>query len=374
MSRTVVITSNTSWYLLKFRKGTILRLLAEGYRVVCLAPEDPYSAKLEELGAEFIAVPLEGKSIGLVRELKSLLAIYSIVRKLNPAFVYNHTIKMNLYVGLSCRLLGIPYSNNVSGLGTVFLHKGLAYRLAQKLYGLTNGGAQTVFFQNEEDRDTFLDLKLVAENKTVLLPGSGIDLKAYAFSPVPEAKPLTFIMIARLIADKGVREYVDAARVVSATGAAGATDVTDEKPRFILVGPGGISNASAIGDDEAARWNTEGVVEYVGNQDDVIPWIEQSHVLVLPSYREGMPRTVLEAASIGRPAIVTDVPGCRQSVVEGETGWYCEVRDVESLAASMLHVLDMPFEEFEQFGLRARHRVEEEFSEELVISRYLECL
>ena len=231
MNSTVVITSNTSWYLLKFRKGTILRLLAKGYRVVCLAPLDPYSEKLEDLGAEFISVPLEGKSVGPVREFKSLLAIYFIVRKLKPAFVYNHTIKMNLYVGLSCRLLGVPYSNNVSGLGTVFLHKGLAYYLAQKLYGFTNGGAQTVFFQNEEDRNTFLDLGLVVEDKTALLPGSGIDLKAYAFKPIPEAKPFVFIMIARLIADKGVREYVDAARTVRA-GAAG------EKPRFILVGPG----------------------------------------------------------------------------------------------------------------------------------------
>jgi glycosyltransferase involved in cell wall biosynthesis len=368
MARTVLITSNTSWYLLKFRKGTIQRLLAEGYHVVCLAPEDAYSVKLEELGAEFIAVPLEGKSIGPLLELKSLLAIYCIVRKLKPAFVYNHTIKMNLYVGLSCRLLDVPYSNNVSGLGTVFLHKGLAYRLAQKLYGYTNSGAKTVFLQNEEDRDTFLELKLVTEDKAVLLPGSGIDLNAYAFSPVPETKPFTFIMIARLIADKGVREYVDAARTVI------AVCTTDENLRFILVGPGGISNASAIGDDEVARWNTQGVVEYVGNQDDVIPWIEQSHVLVLPSYREGMPRTVLEAASIGRPAIVTDVPGCRQSVVDGETGWYCEVRDVESLAVSMLRVVDLPREELERFGVRARHRVEERFSEELVISRYLECL
>ena len=116
------------------------------------------------------------------------------------------------------------------------------------------------------------------------------------------------------------------------------------------------------------------MIEYVGNQDEVIPWIEQTHVLVLPSYREGMPRTVLEAASIGRPAIVTNVPGCRQSVANGETGWYCEVRNAQSLAMAMLHVLELPFRELEKFGLRARRRVEEKFSEELVISRYLECL
>jgi glycosyltransferase involved in cell wall biosynthesis len=365
MDGAVVITSNTSWYLLKFRKGTILQLLASGYRVVCLAPRDSYSSKLEALHVEFLPLPLEGKSINPAQELRSLSFIYSAIKQLRPAFVFNHTIKLNLYVGLSCRLLDIPYSNNVSGLGTAFLHEGLAYKLARKLYGLTNSGARTVFFQNEEDRDVFLKLGLVGEGTIALLPGSGIDLDAYAFTTFPKSRPLVFLMIARLIADKGVREFVNAARIVSAAG---------ENARFILVGPGGISNKSAISDAEVEGWVTEGVIEYVGNQDDVIPWLEQSHVLVLPSYREGMPRTVLEAASIGRPAIVSDVPGCRQSVVDGETGWYCQVRDADSLSERMLHVLKLSCEELEQFGLRARKRVEEKFSEKLVIDRYLECL
>ena len=365
MNKLVVITANTSWYLFNFRKGTIVGLLANGYRVVCMAPEDSYSARLESMGAEFVALPLEGKSTNLATELKSLISIYLIIKRLKPAFVFNHTIKMNVYVGLSCRLLDVPYSNNVSGLGTVFLHKGLAYGLAQKLYRLANSSAQTVFFQNVEDKDTFLELGLVTEAKIVVLPGSGIDVEAFAFTQIPKRRPLVFIMIARLIADKGVREFVDAARQVSASGATA---------RFVLVGPGGISNTSAISDDEVEGWNTEGVIEYVGEQGDVIPWIEEAHVLVLPSYREGMPRTVLEGASMGRPAIVTDVPGCRQSVVDGETGWYCEVRSAESLAARMLQVIQLPAEELEKFGFRARKRAEQVFSEELVIGRYLECL
>jgi glycosyltransferase involved in cell wall biosynthesis len=365
MSKSVAITANTSWYLFNFRKGTIQCLLASGYQVVCIAPEDSFSVRLEGLGAKFVALPLEGKSTNPASELKSLISIYSIIKRLKPAFVFNHTIKMNLYVGLSCRLLGVSYSNNVSGLGTVFLHKGLAYGAAQKLYKLANSGAQTVFFQNEEDKDTFLELGLVTEAKIVLLPGSGIDVEAFAFTQFPKTRPLVFIMIARLIADKGVREFVDAARKVRAAGA---------RARFVLVGPNGISNKSAISDDEVEGWNAEGVIEYVGEQRDVIPWIEKAHVLVLPSYREGMPRTVLEAASIGRPAIVTDVPGCRQSVVDGVTGWYCEVRNAESLTARMLHVIQLPAEELEKFGYGARKRAEQVFSEKLVIGRYLACL
>lgn len=364
MKGTVVLSANTSWYLFNFRKGTILRLIAEDYRVVCLAPRDSYSERLEELAAEFSETPLDEDSVRPLHELKSLLAIFVTVWKLKPDFVFNFTIKMNLYMGLSCRVLGIPYSNNVSGLGTVFLHQGLTYKLAKKLYGPANNGAQTVFFQNDEDKQTFIDLGLVADQRSVLLPGSGIDLKHFSYTRLPKTEPFTFIMIARLIADKGVREYIDAARIVNAHAYA----------RFILVGPSGVCNTSAITDDEIAQWRKEGVVEYVGNQDEVIPWIRQARVLVLPSYREGMPRAVLEAASIGRPAIVTDVPGCRQSIEAGVSGWLCKLRDARDLSRVMQSVMALPADVLQSFADAARSRVENEFSETRVIEAYMACL
>jgi len=366
MTQPVVLVSNTAWYLYNFRRGTLAELVAQGHRVVALAPPDRYADKLvEELGVEFVPLRLDGKGTGPVGEARSLLALWSLLRRLRPAFVFNFTVKANIYSGLVCRLLRIPYANNVSGLGTAFLYDTWLYRRVRSLYAFANRGAERVFFQNEEDLRTFQATGLLKDTPTVLLPGSGMDTVRFPFSALPSEGPFTFVMVARLIGDKGVREYV-----------AAAAQVAHRHPdvRFLLIGPQGVSNSSAIQPEEVERWREVGVVEYLGEQDDVRPWLARSHVLVLPSYREGMPRTVLEAASMGRPAIVTDVPGCRQAVVDGETGWLCQVRDAASLAACMTACLDMSSDQLAEAGRAARRRIENEFDERIVIQAALDCL
>ncbi len=363
---TVFLTSNTSWYLYNFRKNTIFALKERGYRVVCLSPTDDFSHRLvDELGAEHIALPLEGKSTGLVRELRSLQFIWRCLRRYRPDFVFNFTVKMNIYCGLVCGFLRIPFANNISGLGTAFIHDSWLFRRVRQIYGVVNGKARTLFFQNEEDLSVFRSTGLLADSPYALLPGSGVDLERFRLAPFPADGPFTFLMIARLLGDKGVREFAEAARGVRQQGI---------NARFILVGPLGVSNRTAIPKAEVEAWQQEGVLEYVGETDDVRPWIQQCHVLVLPSYREGMPRTVLEAAAIGRPAIVTDVPGCRQAIEPGVTGWLCEVRSAESLAAQMRCVAQLPWEQLLEAGQAARLRMEREFSEDIVVNAYLHCL
>ncbi|MDZ7852010.1 MAG: glycosyltransferase family 4 protein [Halomonas sp.] len=366
----VVLVANTSWYLYNFRRGTVQALRDAGYRVIGLAPEDDYAARLvEELGIEHMALPMEGKSTRLVGEGKSLLALANTLRRLKPAFVFNFTVKANIYSGLACRALGIPYANNVSGLGTAFLHDSWLFRRVRALYGFVNRGARRVFFQNQEDHDLFQAHGLLKNTPTMVLPGSGMDTTRFAFSPLPgggtEAGPFTFVMIARLLGDKGVREYVQAAEQVRAQ---------HPETRFMLIGPHGASNRTAITEDEVREWQTAGVIDYLGEQGDVRPFIEQAQVLVLPSYREGMPRTVLEAAAMGRPAIVSDVPGCRHAIVPGVTGWLCEVKSADSLAERMRACIEMPSEQLQQAGTAARQRIEEEFDERIVIEAALECL
>jgi len=362
----IVLISNTAWYLYNFRRGTIAAFVESGRPVVAMAPPDRYADKLvEELGVTFVPLRLDGKGTRLAGEARSVLHLFGALRRLQPAFVFNFTVKVNIYSGLACRLLGIPYANNVSGLGTAFIHDSWLYRRVRSLYGFVNRGAHCVFFQNQEDMALFRDRGLLKDTPTVLLPGSGMDTARFAFQALPEGVDFTFVMVARLIADKGVREYVVAAERVA---------LTHPGTRFVLIGPQGVSNSSASDDAEVAEWRRTGVVEYVGEQDDVCPWLAKSHVLVLPSYREGMPRTVLEAASMGRPAIVTDVPGCRQAVVDGETGWLCQVRDAESLAACMSACLDMSSDQLAEAGRAARRRIENEFDERIVIQAALDCL
>ena len=362
----VVLVSNTSWYLYNFRRGTIEALRVGGYRVVALAPEDAYSWRLvEELGIEHLPLPMEGKGTRLLGESNSLLTLASLLRRLKPAFVFNFTVKANIYSGLACRMLGIPYANNISGLGTAFLHDSWLFRRVRSLYGVANHGARRVFFQNQEDHDLFLSLGLLRATPTTVLPGSGIDTSRFPFSALPEPHPFTFVMIARLLGDKGVREYVQAAGQVRAA---------HPDCRFLLIGPHGASNCSAITEAEVQGWQTAGVIEVLGEQGDVRPFLEQSHVLVLPSYREGMPRTVLEAAAMGRPAIVSDVPGCRQAIVDGNTGWLCEVKSADSLARCMATCIAMPQEKLQAAGKAARARIEQEFDERIVVEAALGCL
>nr|WP_269802603.1 glycosyltransferase family 4 protein [Marinobacter sp. G11] len=362
----VFLTSNTSWYLYNFRASTIQALLAQGNRVICLSPPDDFSQRLvDELGAEHIALPLDGKSTGAVQELRSLRFIWAVMRRYRPDFVFNFTVKMNIYCGLVCALQKIPFANNISGLGTAFIHDSWLFRRVRQVYGLVNRRARRLFFQNEEDLSVFRDKGLLGDTPYTLLPGSGVDLQRFQASPLPEGGPFTFIMIARLLGDKGVREYAEACRQLKAEG----LDV-----RCLLVGPLGVSNRTAISEEEVRQWQAEGIVEYPGATDDVRPLIEQAHVLVLPSYREGMPRTVLEAAAMGRPAIVTDVPGCRHAIEPEVTGWLCEVRSAESLAGVMRRVLGMDAAEVQSAGEAARGRMEERFSEDLVVGAYLGCL
>ncbi len=366
MSRSVVFTSNTAWFLFNFRKKAISTLVGQGYRVICIAPEDAYARRIvSELGAEFMAVPMEGKSVGLVKESACIWTLYRLIRRLQPTIVFNSTIKMNVYGGLCCWFLGIPFANNISGLGTAFIHDSWLFRRVRQLYGMVNRRARHLFFQNEEDLEVFRSSGILGDTPYTLLPGSGVDLQHFSPSPLPAGNTAIFLMIARLLGDKGVREYATAASALREQGVNG---------RCLLLGQLGVSNRTAITEEEVAVWQSEGLIEYLGETDDVRPYIQRADTLVLPSYREGMPRTVLEAAAMGRPAIVTDVPGCRHAIEPGVTGWLCEARNSESLAAQMRRFVEMEPAHRQAAGDAARQRMEAYFSEDVVVQAYLDCL
>lgn len=333
--------------------------------MVCLSPQDNYSERLAEMGAEHIALPLDGKSTGILQELRSFRFIWQFMRRHNPDFAFNFTVKMNIYSGLVCALLQIHFANNISGLGTAFIHDSWLFRRVRQVYGLVNRRAERLFFQNEEDLEVFRDSGLLGNTSVILLPGSGVDLQRFKQSKLPLEKPITFIMIARLLGDKGVREYAAAASMLGKWGI---------EARCLLLGQLGASNRTAISSEEVLAWQAEGLIDYLGETDDVRGHIARAHVLVLPSYREGMPRTVLEAAAMGRPAIVTDVPGCRHAIEPGVTGWLCKARDSESLAEQMCNVAKMERAELQMAGDAARRRMEGNFSEQVVVDAYLKCL
>ncbi|QQG27309.1 glycosyltransferase family 4 protein [Pectobacterium carotovorum] len=365
--KTIVLTANTSWYLYNFRRSTIKKLIDLGYRVICVSPVDSYSERFSSLGAEFRELKINGKSISIKTEFFTFINLYFLLKKIKPFFVYNFTIKLNIYSGLACQVIGLPYANNVSGLGTAFMHDGVRYKLARHLYGVSNKTALEIFFQNDDDMQFAISNGLANKHNSTLLPGSGVNVNDFSYQRkvISSGKGLCFLMIARVIADKGVREFV---------GAAGYIKSKYPNCRFVLVGDCNSNNKTSFSKETINEWRNQGVVEIVGHRDDIKNWIYTSDIVVLPSYREGMPRTILEAASCGRPAIVSDVPGCRQAVVNNETGWLCEPHSVQSLASCIEHCLRLKEEDIIKFGHNARKHAEIFFSEEIVINKTTKVL
>lgn len=365
MRERIVLAANSSWNIVNFRSGLIQALKEHGYTPVIVAPHDPPAEeRLQQLDVERIVVPIDRSGLNPLADLRLLREYRRILKQRCPAAFLGFTIKPNIYGCIAARSLGIPGIANISGLGTVFIKRGPLLALVTALYRFALARAAVVFFQNPDDLALFVGRKMVRPDQAVLLPGSGVDLERYAPSPQPNGPP-TFLLIARLLGDKGVREFVEAARKLRSERA---------DARFQLLGPLDEGNRTAIPRAELDRWVSEGLVEYLGETEDVRPLVEQASAVVLPSYREGLPRSLLEAAAMARPLVATDVPGCREVVVEGKTGFLCEARDAGSLAAAMAKIAEMSPQQRRAMGMAGRRLAEERFSETVVIDAYLAAL
>jgi glycosyltransferase involved in cell wall biosynthesis len=368
----VFFSINTAWNLVNFRSGLIRSLVAEGYEVVAVAPDDAYSARLSELGCRFVPLPMDNQGTHPLRDMLLTFRFWKLLRRERPDVLLAYTVKPNIYGSLAAGLLGIPVVNNIAGLGAVFIKDGWLVRLVRGLYRLALRRSAKVFFQNGDDRDLFVEASLVRPEQTDLLPGSGIDLTRF----IPEAyesktRPATeqikfrFLLIARMLRDKGVAEYVAAAKLLRARW---------PNVDFCLLGFLDVENPAAISTEEMNAWVAEGYVRYLGVSDDVRSEIAAADCIVLPSYREGTPRTLLEAAAMAKPIITTDAVGCREVVDDGVNGYLCKVRDAEDLAAKMDRMLGLSMSERVAMGREGRKKMEAQFDEKIVIAKYLQVV
>ena len=363
----VVIALNTAWNLVNFRTGLIRALVAKGYEVVAVAPEDEYAFKLDLLRCRFVALPMDNKGTNPIRDLLLFFRFFRMLRRERPDVFLGYTIKPNVYGSLAAHALGVPVVNNIAGLGSVFMRDTWLTRLVRLLYKSALSRSDHVFFQNNEDLQMFVERGLVASNKVSRLPGSGINLTAFPFTPSKSLSesPLVFLLVARLLWDKGVGEYVEAARIIHRQY---------PNVKFQLLGFLDVANPTAVTSTEMHDWVNEGVVEYLGVTDDVKPYIVAADVIVLPSYREGVPRSLLEAAAIGRPIVTTDAIGCRDAVDDGVNGFLCNIRDADGLAEKMIRMVELSSSDRIAMGAAGRAKMEKEFDEKIVIDRYLEVV
>ena len=362
----ILMTVNAAWNIWNFRRPLVEALQADGHRVTVLAPPDDAVEDLERLGCRVRPLEMSVKGLNPLEDMRLQRRFARIFREISPDAVLSYTIKNNVFGARAARSVGVPFLPNVTGLGTAFLSGKLLQTVTEQLYRRSFAGLPVVFFQNEDDRDLFLDRRLVAADQARLLPGSGIDLQRFAPAPMPDPDaPPVFLMIARLLRDKGVVEFVDAARQIKSR---------HPKARFQLLGAVGSENRSAIDRSTLDGLVAEGVVEYLGTTPDVRPAITAASCVVLPSYREGAPRTLIEAAAMGRPVIATDVPGCRAVVDNGVSGFLCAVRSADSLSAAMERFLALPPDPQREMGAAGRSKMTREYDQALVVDAYRAAL
>lgn len=364
-NRTIVFAANSAWNILNFRMNLVRTLVDEGWKPVALVPPGDGGAELTQAGVPLHPIPISADDASPVSGLMLVVRYIRALREIRPAAFLGFTPKPNIFGSMAASALRIPVINNVTGLGTAFIHGGLLGAVVPNLYRVALRRSRRVFFHNDEDQALFTARGLVTPRQAKVIPGSGVDLQHFTATPLPGVGDrLTFLFIGRLLWEKGIGEFVEAARMVRA-----------QVPtvRFQILGPTD-ETKRGVPADEIGRWKTSGVVEYLGTSPDVRPLVEVADCVVLPSYREGMPRVLLEAAAMGRPLIGADAPGCRQIVREGETGLLAEVRSGSSLASKMMELIRLAPEARARMGGRARQVVEAEYSDELVNRAYLEAL
>ena len=365
--QTVAIVLNTSWNIYNFRLALIHALRNVGYKVILIAPRDEYSQKLEEEGFLYYDIKMNNKGINPFEDLQLIHDFYKLYRETKPDILLNYTIKPNIYSSLAAKFLGIPVVNNITGLGTVFLNNNVSSHIARWLYKISLR-KNSVVFQNQDDMQLFVEKKLLEAKSVTLIPGSGIDTERFkSEEKLSKNKKFTFLMIARLIKDKGIEEYIEAIRLVRQSD-------NREKCTFKILGSLYLSNPTAISQQELDSWIEEGLVEYLGHSDNVQEEIDEVDCVVLPSYREGLSRVLLEASSMAKPIITTDVPGCRDVVDAGVNGYLVEVKNSVELSEAIVKMVNLPLEELTRMGEEGRKKVVNNFSQQKIIDKYLSLL
>jgi glycosyltransferase involved in cell wall biosynthesis len=367
MKQKIVISINTAWNIYNFRAGLIKALIAHGFEVIAVAPDDEYSERLQALGCRFVGLPMDRNGSHPGRDLLLLLRYLRLLRVERPLAYLGYTVKPNVFGSMAAHLLRIPVVNNIAGLGATFISQSFLTRIVRGLYRLGLSRSYRIFFQNKDDRAMFVETGLARSEVSECIPGSGINVTHYI--PVPtqslSQRPFRFLLVARMLKDKGVYEFVEAARAVR---------LRFPDTVFQLLGFIDEANPNAVSAEEISGWEREGLMTYLGKTDDVRPYLAAADCVVLPSYREGVPRSLLEAAAMARPIVTTDAIGCREPVDDQVNGLLCKIRDAGDLAEKMMQMLAFSSAERLEMGLAGRKKIEAEFDEKIVIQKYLDVI
>ncbi|PWN14505.1 glycosyltransferase family 1 protein [Bacillus thuringiensis] len=353
----VLILANNDVGLYKFRKELIQELVKE-YKVYISLPDGEFIHQLKEIGCEFIDTPISRRGTNPITDLKLFINYKKIIKDVKPDVVLTYTIKPNVYGGLACKLSGVPYITNITGLGTAVEKEGFLQKITLSLYKLALTDAKCIFFQNKENKDFFFRKKII-DGRGRLIPGSGVNLNYYSMLEYPSDTVVNFLFIARVMKEKGIDQYLDAAKYIK-----------EKYPNTIFHILGFCEDAY---EKKIIEMQDGGIIQYHGMQSDIRAFHKISHCTIHPTYYpEGMSNVLLESAACGRPVITTNRSGCREIVEAGFNGYIVKQQDSQDLIEKMEGFLELDYISKKKMGINGRVKVEREFNREIVINAYLE--
>lgn len=356
----ILILANNDVGLYKFRKELIENLLLKNEVFISL-PYGKLVEKLVEKGCQFIDTPIDRRGINPFRDIATVLAYYKLFRQIKPDLVISYTIKPVIYGGVIARLLKLKYVANITGLGTVFQTENWLKKVVVIFYKVALKGVTTVFFENSSNKEIFVNSNIIPDSKGHVLNGAGVNLGEYPLLPYPKDDNETrLLFVGRVMEEKGIVELLEVVSELNSEGLKVKLDIVgglEENLKPLLL-----------------EFEEKGLGTYHGFQQDVQSFIEKSHALVLPSWHEGMANTNLEGAASGRPVITSDIPGCRESVVDNKSGYLFAVKNKDDLKAVIIKFINLGFEERKEMGLAARLHIEANFDKEIVVNETISCL
>lgn len=357
----IAMIANDTAFAFNLRREILTQLVQRGYCVTLVAEETSYTEELKEIGCRLELVQTDRQGTSVLQDIRLFFRYLQILHRIKPNLVLSNNIKPNVYGGLACQILDIPYIPNITGLGKPVEYPGPMQKLTTFLYKIGIRGAKTVLFQNSENEQFFRDRKMLpAKAKAILLPGSGVNLQTHPVMEYPKDEKIRFLFAARIMKEKGIDQFLAAARKFHA-----------ENCEFIVVGGCDDPNYREI----LHKADVQGVIVYRGLQKDVTPFYEQCNCFLYPSYYpEGMSNVLLEAAACGRPVIAADRSGCRETVENGVSGYLVPIQDEPAVLEAIEKFLSLTWEEQRAMGLAGRAKMEREFDRNFVVEKYLEEL
>ena len=364
----IIINSNIIWTIANFRIDVIKALQKEGFEIICIASKDNFSKNsekiLKSIGCKIINIKLDRKGLNPFLDLIYFIKLYFLYKKILPNLIIHYTIKPNIYGSFAAKLNGLKSINIVTGLGSGIIKGGILSKIIIWLYKKAFKYSSAILFENKDDKNYFITKKITKFSNSYYVPGAGLDTDFFDNCKKNKNDSLSFLMIARLLKDKGIYEYIDACKKIKKKY---------KNIKCLLAGVFDNDNPSSITKKELDTWIKDNIIKYLGQTDNIKDFFKKGDVVVLPSYREGLSRVLLEAASCKKPLVTTNVPGCKEVVIENKNGFLCKAKDSQSLFKAMEKVIQNQ-DNLEKMGNFSRKHIIKNFSKEIVNEIYLDVI